>query len=562
MSAIQTLRNHLEMVQQSFSNALSDSSPQSLQPTHLSTPLFPHQLATLYAMKQKEHDLRNGLLIEKDSIQTRFYSFFSVLGDPSGSGKSLSVLGHISQMAQSDISTPSPTLTFLHPKSLPFCFSIASKTPPSPPFDSLLVVPYTLFHQWKSTIESHTTLSCTYVYSQKDVDKESLIESIQKSHLTLVSSSCFSFFMQKTKEYIWNRVFYDEADILKISGSCPSPQTLFIWFLSCRYPNLLLPNSCYNSFLIRQLPAPFIDSLDPELQLSIQSRIQHHPNVLFFRVVSSTFFKEFVHSTHPLRGYLVIRCKKSFLDSSLSLPPPCESTVLCKSTLSSQSQLVHETLEYLRNSDIQGAVQSMNLSQYPDPIPPSILEESCSICYDSNSPFRCCTPCCSKSFCASCILQWLSKNSTCPLCRSSFSPNSLLLVSPPASPPLPPLPSTPTKFEALLSLVKESPKGKFLIFSRYENTLSLLNESFITLPVTGTSFAIQKTLERFDKGFIKALLLDSKIAAAGLHLHMATHLVIMHKLMPEEYSYIVGRALAPGRTSPLNIIYLYTKNES
>jgi hypothetical protein len=262
----------------------------------------------------------------------------------------------------------------------------------------------------------------------------------------------------------------------------------------------------------------------------------------------------------------VIRSKKSFLDSSLSIGSPTltpvESIIRCKSNLPLESQFLYETLQLIRNDNISGAIQSMNLSCFPPPIPQSLLEDSCAICYDSNSEYRLSTPCCSKAFCASCMLKWLSKNSSCPLCRSTFHPNSLLLLNSNPLTPTSSIPSLPTKFEALDSLIENTPDGKFLIYSRYENSLTTLNDSCITLPLTGSSFAIQKTIERFKKGYVRALYLDSKVAAAGLHLHMATHFVFMHKLMPDEYSFLIGRALAPGRTSPLQIVHLFSKNES
>jgi hypothetical protein len=156
MSTINILRNHLEMVQQSFSNALTESSIRALQPPHITTPLFPHQLATLSAMRKKEEDLRVGMLIQKGDVKNHFYSYYSILGDSVGSGKTLSVLGHISQMAATDLKDQTP-LFALHPKSLPFCFSIGSSIPPTPTLDTLIVVPHTIYHQWKYEISSKTT---------------------------------------------------------------------------------------------------------------------------------------------------------------------------------------------------------------------------------------------------------------------------------------------------------------------------------------------------------------------------------------------------------------------
>ena len=48
-------------------------------------------------------------------------------------------------------------------------------------------------------------------------------------------------------------------------------------------------------------------------------------------------------------------------------------------------------------------------------------EEECCICNENNvEKEKINTPCCKKIFCKICIEKWLSKNTTCPLCRESI----------------------------------------------------------------------------------------------------------------------------------------------
>ena len=556
MSSIITLRDHLQLVQQSFSNALTQSSPFSPQPPHIKLPLYDHQKSCLEAMKEKEYSLRNGMILQNSSVTTKFYSYFGILGDSAGSGKSLSILGHVSQMLSCERDVP--PLHLLHSKSLPFCFSIDSVNSPTPTFNSLLVVPYTLFQQWKTVLTKQTTLKSLLISSTKDVNSIDLVKHIEESHITLVSSSCFPAFMQKTKDYIWRRVFYDEADTIKIPSTCQSPQTLFVWLVSSRYSNLLLHNSCYNSFLIRQLPSSFLDTLDSELKEDLLSRIQYHPNVLFFRTESFTYFKEFLCSTHPLRGNLVIRSQKEFLESSFPRSPLTESIVVCRlSSASSVSYLPSHTLSYLRNSDTKSAIQSLNLSCIHQSQPSETYGE-CSICFEDSGLYRLHTKCCKKVFCGECILKWLTKSSQCPLCRSVIDPFSLLLESPLDSYSPAILPK-PTKFEALIDFLKSHPESKCVLFSRYEYTMAQLDEHSIkAYPLTGTSLSIQKTLERFEKGILQVLLLDSRVAASGLHIKGATDFLSMHRLMPNEKSIFLGKLQS---NTPLTLTYFFHETE-
>lgn len=622
MSTIHTLRNHLEMVQQSFSNALTYSSPRASQPTHISIPLLPHQLATIEAMKQNEIHLRNGRIIQNDNVTTRFYSFFSILGNTVGSGKTLTVLGHISQMNSTDLNEQTPVFA-LNPKSLPFCFSIASTLPPPTSLDTLIVVPHTVFNQWKSEITTKTTLTATLLHSFKDIDKDSLVDSIQKSHITLISASLFPHFMDKMKDYLWKRVVYDDADNLKIPGTCPSPQTLFIWFVTPRYSNLLLPNSCYNSYLIRQLAPDFLETLDPELKEDLLSRIQCHPNVLFFRIQSQNYFKELLESKHPLRGLLVVRCSRDFIHQSFSLPPLIERIIRCKKpnpNRNLESSLSDETLELLHSSDIQGALNSLGVSIYPekdllaavtelkenqltllnnlyqknlndqsvngsrrvlslvkldnsiqsikDQLSnlkerlSSVSTDVCSICFDQDKKTSCLTPCCSKLFCGSCILEWLSRSNQCPLCRVTFNPSKLIQISSDTNLMNSNIiPTLPNKFQALLKVIKDNPEGRFLVYSRFENIFDYIKEKVNVVNLRGNKDSILKSIERFEKGDIRVILMDNKMDSVGLNIHSATHFILMHKLMPEEKKNILGRAFRLGRTQPLHVIQLFHENE-
>ena len=83
------------MFQETYSNALTESSPLAQQPPHITPPLRIHQLASIHAMKTKEEALKSGLQISNNTV----FSKYAFLGDNVGVGKTFMVLGHISQMA-------------------------------------------------------------------------------------------------------------------------------------------------------------------------------------------------------------------------------------------------------------------------------------------------------------------------------------------------------------------------------------------------------------------------------------------------------------------------------
>jgi SNF2 family DNA or RNA helicase len=613
------------MFQQTYSNALTEESPLASQPPHVQTPLRLHQLAALEAMKEKELHLRTGWQVP--GTQETLFSQYAYLGDKVGVGKTLTVLGHISQMATAPL-RPQPILSNLHPSSTAACFSIAPPKNSEYTFDSLIVVPHTIYKQWQDTIEKQTTLKAHFLKSQRDLDKDNLLTSLQASHCTLISNTLLQSFLTNLQarttpaaQPTWRRVFFDEADSMKISGGCVKPVANMTWYVTASYANLLCVNSYYHSYIIRQLPQAFVETLDPELQEMLQNYIDHHPNVTFFRITSPNYFTE-IKTTHPLRGHLVVRSSKAFLEKSIQLPPLLQQVIRCQTPLTQQvldQAIPPETETMLHAGDISGALQSLGVSSHtPLTIVDAVTEfrkreldrlrrlyefkqeetytspqakevalktlqekihkteqqlqtiqtrvkeatkESCSICFESpTEPVL--VPCCSKLFCGSCILSWMTRTPACPLCRASFHPSELKRIGlewKPASQ------RAPKKVDALLQILQENPNGKFLVFSRYENPLlsikETIQEHYPTLTLQGNKDSISRTLAEFEEPGSKILLLNSRHAAAGMHIPAATHVILLHKMAMEEEKQILGRAYRLGRTTPLHFVKLLHQRE-
>jgi SNF2 family DNA or RNA helicase len=191
-------------------------------------------------------------------------------------------------------------------------------------------------------------------------------------------------------------------------------------------------------------------------------------------------------------------------------------------------------------------------------------KDGCSICFDAaDGPVL--TPCCSKIFCANCILSWMQRTPACPLCRTKFHPSQLCAIGVSEQRGLAINSRLPKKIDALLKIINENPDGKFLIFSRYENPLYTLRENLEAThrvgSLQGNKDVIAHMLEDFAKGNTKILLLNSRNAAAGINIPMATHVILLHKMVQEEEKQILGRAYRMGRTEPLHFIKLLHERE-
>jgi SNF2 family DNA or RNA helicase len=194
-------------------------------------------------------------------------------------------------------------------------------------------------------------------------------------------------------------------------------------------------------------------------------------------------------------------------------------------------------------------------------------KEICPICFDEPVS-AVLTHCCSRIFCAACILNSLARNTACPLCRTATRPSELrrisstainTIVQPETQKPL-------KKREQLLKLLEQNPKGKFLIFSRYDNPFIAIEQELQQLnikvrQVKGNKDAIQNTLNSFAKGEIQCLLLNSLHAGSGLTITAATHVILLHAMNIEEEKQILGRAYRLGRTTPLTMYRLLHPDE-
>jgi len=196
--------------------------------------------------------------------------------------------------------------------------------------------------------------------------------------------------------------------------------------------------------------------------------------------------------------------------------------------------------------------------------------EICPICFDEPQTATL-TQCCNRIFCGSCILTSLTRATTCPLCRTQISASGLRAVA--AGPVASVMadvkaeePQLLKKTEQLIQLLKTSPKGKFLIFSRFDNPFIQLSQEIEAMNLTvklvrGNKDVIAQTLKTFQKGDTNVLLLNSLQAGAGLNITAATHVILLHAMTHEEEKQILGRAYRLGRTEPLDVIRLLHPDE-
>jgi hypothetical protein len=616
----------------SFANSLEDDVEKLYVPfNELKVPLRRHQNAVIEQMNYYEDILLKGLNIKNSTL----FSKYAILGDTVGVGKTLMVLGHICSLLNNN--SQRNFLEF-NKDSNKTCYSLErNNISDLSNAGSLIIVPHTLFRQWSDEIKTKTNLKCLLLKTKKNVEDPEFLKNIIENDLILVSNTLFKEVYIKTTEnkIRWKRIYIDEADTIEITSTwirgIANEYTNFIWFISASYINLLFHNS-YSIYLSTIVVNQFLqkDNLDSEFRTFVEKNMKHYVNTLRLQVSvrSTRFLNEIINGSHPLRGHLVIRCKKSFIDQSIQLPQLFSQIILCKPSISHQivydiitgnvrqllnagdlksaldtlgvktennivqavtEQKVKElerlekTYEFKQGLDYSSeSVKESSLKNLQDKINQvkeqikslkerveNYKEEICPICYDEPNDALI-TNCCSRVFCAMCVLQSLSRNPTCPLCRAEMLPSSLkkigieneIVINEEVNPNEP-----KKKIESLFEILEQNPSGKFLVYSRYDNSfLEVLEgckqKKIVAKELKGSKDMIASMLGNFKEGKVNCLLMNTLQMGAGLNITEATHVILLHAMNHEEEKQILGRAYRVGRTNELHFIKLLYPDEN
>ena len=412
------------------------------------------------------------------------------------------------------------------------------------------------------------------------------------------------------------------------------PQARFFWLITASWVNLLYINrnlyfdrSYIQSIVFSETMA--YKHLQPHF-LSRTAAVNTPYIVETFRLRSPSLFLDLLSQTHHLRSHLVIKSTDDFIKKSISLPELIRKTILCKSPLTNRilDRVISPNIQQMLHAgDIHSALKELNvkgkdvkslidgvtanltkelsnlqktyefkasleyesvrakeqalktLAEKMDHVKVSIKSieeriqnfktEVCPICYDEPVDHLI-TPCCSRIFCASCLILSLARNSLCALCRAPIHPSKCTKIVVAENEIIETADETelvlPKKQEALLQLMKENPDGRFLVFSRFDNPFETIETAVQDLGikvkhVKGNKDAVASTLRAFEDGSVKCLLLNSKYGGAGLNITSATHVILLHAMTHEEEKQVLGRAYRIGRKGALTFIKLLHKEE-
>jgi SNF2 family DNA or RNA helicase len=609
----------LDLYNQIVNTSLTEDSPLANQPSDLKLPLKRHQLSMIAAMKQKEIDCLKGFEINNEI----HHSQFAILGDKVGAGKTLMMLGHIAAMKNETI----PMYHRINGSSKMAFWSTKPIHTSECSGNTLIIVPHTLFHQWKQAIVKQTKLSFFEVKNVRTLEDPQFYTLIRARDVTLMTNTTLRYYMASNprNSLLWQRIVFDELDTIQIPSTIEMPLANFYWLVTASWANYL--HHGQYSFMSQEYLTQHAHRYNPEVVQVLLNECALVGNFYQrYDIKSSYFFAPFI-SKHLNRTHLILRNSLAYLNSSWESPTIETRDIICETPASYRilANFVSAEIQDLLNAgDTQGALERLGVAgstqsslisavcetrekeldrlkkllvykesvEYATPAAKeqalqhlrekiqsvetqiqnlkeritNAANEICAICFEEPK-----VPtfvlCCNRVFCGQCIVNWLQRASTCALCRSTINTGSLRkLTEVEEKRNVIVIPKKPTKREALLQILKETPNGRILVFNRYDNPFIELESEleelgFRVASVKGNRDVVSKTLEQFESGKIQILLMNSTQAGVGMDLKSATHVILMHTMRREEEKQILGRALRLGRTEPLTMIRLLFQEE-
>ena len=585
--------------------SLNSLSPKIDQPKNIDLQLKPHQKTAVYHMDKLETDryieheyedegfslsyyqLKTLGLIPSDIKNIKINTSYGILADKVGSGKTLMVVSLINnrvQLPDSEKILSSALYSSITIKDSKKCL----KT-------NLILVPHSLTSQWEEAF-GHSKLKYYVISKRKDIDYlefddyiddvcEACVinedQCLQYYDAIVCSANMFSDFFEKFKHTKYSRIIIDEVIQIKLPSDfnwCCN----FAWFVTATPSGLSYIRRHYIKELIGGM-ASYHHLLSIKNNDEFVDKSMKLPDITYKKIKCLTpkellIVKDFIPTEiiNMINGNNIQEALKKLncnIDTTDNIY-----IILTKRT---QIDIDDENakLEYIkkknyvdvkvRDDNIKSSEErikklSERLKNIKDKIN-SFKDDDCPICFEnSNKPVI--VSCCNNMVCLKCLVK--VKN-FCPFCKIQITTDKMNILDNSIKNVVKKdkkEDKLKNKIENLINLIKSNMKGKYLVFSSYDETFNDIIKEFDKNKVTystilGSVSHINNVIEDFTNGTINVVMMNAKHYGSGLNLQMATDVIIYHEMAKELEIQVIGRAQRLGRSASLNVHYLLHENE-
>ena len=540
------MQNHndtMRVLHTIYNNTIAPMDPITVP--EITTPLYPHQSTLIQGMLAYRKRMTQGMQLDDHELKSKI----GFVGDPSGSGKTLSVLGYL----VSD--TDYYATTELTHNSSPYFYSQKVTYPQNTV--NLIIVPTHLFGHWQDEIKNHTTISYVAIDTKGKL-KNDMVQTILSSTFVLTTNKCFRAVQEyATRNHItWNNVCIDEPLFIQMKSSDPKLEFQFLWLITYQWPSLLFRASLKKSPLLF-LREPMHVDLEEMLLDNTTEDIRLYP---------CQYIKQFTEYNHSHRGHLLLRCSNDHVSKSIAVSAPKNTIIQCKSTTTLQTL---SSIYLARNTSISATnvphlFQALNIeshtnadyiASYPkknEIILRKLEENECGICFETCT-YPTMLTCCHHVYCGKCILQNTIIQYRCPMCRAALDVSQMKCLSSFG------LNSMQTKKEACINVLRSHPMCVvYISFDKiYYDLLNDMKNAHINAELL-TSFSLRKTIKSLKEGDINVLFVSKIELIRGLSLPVSC-LLFYHELpFFEQKQALINMTLQPHQ-KPLEIVHLYSE---
>lgn len=579
---------------------LTENSSRILHPKNMTIKLKEHQLTSIYYMNQLEttgeinktiksviykfdiliddpYKDRYFLPLDKvyNDIEYKIESNFGILADIVGSGKTYTILGLLNYNL-----CPQEHKKILYTGNLG---SLKYKDNINAIKTNLIVIPHNLVTQWKHTF-TFCNLKVHTICKKTDVNilisKTNEIDNILSTYDVIIcSTTMFELYTSKFKDIKYSRIIIDEISSIKLPHNT-TWNANFIWYITAtpssgirNMKNIFIKNTISRSqqfildnIIIKNCDNYVKSSMNlPEVNQIILKCFTPRQLSIVREYISSDIMEMLnagdiqnainklncnIDTTENILQVVTNKLLRNLQNEQLQLD--------CVKSRDEPNKKLHE--EQINKMELKVQRLKTNYEAIKQRIM-DVGKEICPICledYSLVSPVV--LPCCNNLTCLQCLTRL---NGKCSLCRDLFDVQNLNIISNKIKQNV----KNITKIEVLIKIIKDKPKAKILLFSNYVQTFENLKKKMTEEKITyskliGAGFVINKTLERFNNGEIRVLMLNAENYGSGLNLQMATDIIIYHELNSDLEKQVIGRAQRMGRYESLNVYYLLHEYEN
>jgi hypothetical protein len=540
-----------------------DNIPMISQPKDLKVNLFPHQLASIYRMELME---RTKVLypVPGQVINTSI----GVNCDMVGYGKTLSMVALVlrDKMEWEDSYKVQYTTSFGKGE----LSTISTKTYKT--FNTTIVLASTsVIPQWIQEFKKAPSLQLGIF-----TGKQYLTKKPEYYDVIIISPKKYNEFIEKFPNYAWKRFIYDEPTTVKI----PLMKTItagFTWLVTAS------PEHIYKAY--SKVRPSYMKDISTFLNSFLDAiKIQNEPEFVkaSFSMPATTHLYYQCHSGIYKHVKGIVNNKIQHMIESGNIEGAISALGGTK------TDNIMELVKKNKNIEIDEIKSRIKIWETKADTPKitewttrlrvaqkqleeieqrfkSFLDSNCPICVDKvNKPVM--EPKCQNIFCGSCLMTWLSKKHTCPMCRGDTKESDLIYIRSKSKEEKEEEEEEKEekllkKEDVILNLIKKKKDGKFIVFSDFSGSFTTITKFFDTHDISfvelkGSVETRAKKLDNFKFGDVKVIFLNSSIDSTGINIQQATDIILYHSMNDDTSKQIIGRANRVGRKIPLTVHHL------